>query len=70
MSKYGYQDCVICGQVEWEHLDPAGEGYCHSMHAMLLDDDAPCVMCPTPEEQDRVKPITKWEVTRDSECFN
>ena len=45
-------ECTICGQVEWEHLDPAGEGYCKSLHK---EDE--CSMCPTEEELERMRPL-------------
>ena len=50
------EQCKLCGQVEWEHLDPAGEEYCRGLH----NPEIYCTMCPTddrsrsscPEEED------------------
>ena len=52
------KECCLCGQVEWEHLDPAGEGYCKSLHPLTSDE---CSMCPTEEELERMRPKEELE---------
>lgn len=46
------EECGLCGQVEWEHLDPAGEEYCRGLH----NPEVFCTMCPTEEDLKRMRP--------------